>query len=320
MQTFEARRLQLFRDSGFLGRGIWMHDPRLDFRTYAIRRGDGPCPTVLIHGGMAEASVWYRLAPYLDGPVVIPDRPGHGLSGDIDYTGIDYAAHAVAWLDGVVEALGLAQVDLVGNSMGGYFAIVYALARPSRVRSLVLAGAPAGVDRKLPRFIHLWRMPITGHAIGAAIRRTRDPEQIRRRGLGSMCTHPERVSDRALEVQALSTDRPRWNATIRSMLRACSDFGGWRKRLSIRDAMATLEVPTLFAWGDRDSFSPPSSGQAIAEHMANARVEVLYDAGHLPQLDQPEALAAAIRRFQTETAWRPGYGADAPTLRMRVQP
>src|SRR5690606_7025750 len=80
-----------------------------------------------------------------------------------------------------------------------------------------------------------------------------------------------------------------------------SDLGGWRPALSIRDDVAALSAPTLFTWGDRDSFAPPSSGEDVARRMASASVEILTDSGHLPQLDAPAASAAAITRFFADT-------------------
>lgn len=294
---FEHDRLALFRAVGVSARSVWIDDRRLGCRTYAMQVGEGPCPTILVHGGMSEASVWYRLVPLLDTPLLLVDRPGHGLSSDVDYGRVDFRAHATSWLTGVLDGLGIEQANLVGNSMGGYFSTVFALEHPSRVRRLVLAGAPAGTDRELPLFLRLWRLPIIGHLFGLAMRTVRDPQQVRRRALGSMCRHPERVSDAAVLVQAAATRRPRWNAMMRSMIRAASDAGGWRESLSIREAMLSLTRPTLFAWGEHDSFAPPSSGEQIAARMNGARFEVIADAGHLPQLDQPEALAASIRRF-----------------------
>ena len=83
--AFEQDRLQLFREGGFAGESRWLDDPATGGRTYAITRGEGACPTVLVHGGIAEASVWYRLAPHLPGPVVIlSSRESLGRSLDRD--------------------------------------------------------------------------------------------------------------------------------------------------------------------------------------------------------------------------------------------
>ncbi len=69
---------------------------------------------------------------------------------------------------------------------------------------------------------------------------------------------------------------------------------GWRRQLMMRDDLAKLPVPTLFLWGDKDVFAPPSSGQDMAARMRNARIEVIPDAGHLPHLDRPDTVARHI--------------------------
>jgi pimeloyl-ACP methyl ester carboxylesterase len=309
-RQFERDRLELFRQAGFAGRSIWLDDPRLGVRTYAIARGESSCPTVLVHGGIAEASVWYALAPLLRGAVVIVDRPGHGLTSAIDYDGVDYRAHAAAWLAGVVDALGVSQVNLVGNSMGGYFSTAFALSHPTRVRRLMLAGAPAGIDRRLPFFLRAWGRPGLGRLVSAMMRSTRTPEQMRARVMAGLCSRPEAIPVEALRIALAAGTRPDWHATMRSMLRAVSDLGGWRRELSLREAMTTLAVPTLFAWGTRDSFAPPSSGHELAARMPEARVDEIDGAGHLPQLDDPAAVAASIQRFLDAPAARSAIAGD----------
>lgn len=65
----------------------------------------------------------------------------------------------------------------------------------------------------------------------------------------------------------------------------------------MRDDMTYLTVPTLFVWGDADAFAPPLSGRDMAARMPEAQIEVVPDAGHLPYLDRPDAVADAIIRF-----------------------
>jgi pimeloyl-ACP methyl ester carboxylesterase len=65
----------------------------------------------------------------------------------------------------------------------------------------------------------------------------------------------------------------------------------------MRDDLARLQVPTLFAWGDKDAFAPASSGEDMVSRMANAEIEIVADAGHLPYLDQPAAVAALLNPF-----------------------
>ncbi len=294
--AFERSRLDLFHRAGFAGESRRFEDGP-GRATYAVVRERGGRPTILVHGGLAEASVWTPLAGLLPGTVVIPDRPGHGLSTTIDYDGLDYRAAAVAWMKNLVDALGAPEVDLVGNSMGGFFSIVFALAYPERVRRVALVGAPAGLDRELPLMLRLWGQPVVGAAISKMVATTREPEQLRDRVYGPLCAHPERVSDEALRIAGAATSKPGWDVTVRSMLRAVTDAGGWRPALSIREDSTKLRVPTLFAWGDKDAFAPPSSGQAVAARMADARFDVIADAGHIPHLDQPEAVASVVRDF-----------------------
>ncbi|MGH2805260.1 MAG: alpha/beta fold hydrolase, partial [Thermoleophilaceae bacterium] len=72
------------------------------------------------------------------------------MSYPIDYREVDYRGAAAEWLLDLLDAIDADQVDLVGNSMGGFFSMAFAIAHPHRVRRLVLVGAPAGLDRDLP--------------------------------------------------------------------------------------------------------------------------------------------------------------------------
>jgi pimeloyl-ACP methyl ester carboxylesterase len=296
---FERERLALFAKNGFSAESRWLEDAS-GRKTYALVR-DGDAPTSLvIHGGLAEAGVWYALARHLSGKVAIPDRPGHGLTYPMDYTGVDYRKDAVAWMLHVVDSLGERQVDLVGNSIGGYFCLVFALAHPERVRRIALAGAPAGLDRELPLFLRLWGRPVVGNLVSRMVGGMKEPEDLRAKVLAPMVARPERIASDALEIMFRAGRKPGWHLMARSMLRAVSDLGGWRPEMSIREEVASLAAPTHFMWGDKDNFAPPSSGQDLARRMPNASFERLENAGHLPQLDVPETLGESIARFFAE--------------------
>jgi pimeloyl-ACP methyl ester carboxylesterase len=295
LATFERKRLSLFARNGFEGESRWVTD-RKGRRTYMIGRGKGSCPTVLVHGGLSQGSEWALLAGRLPGHVIIPDRPGCGLSYRIDYRGLDYRRAAIDWMRDLVDGIDAEQVDLVGNSMGGYFSIVLALAYPERVRRLVLVGMPAGIERWIPLFLRLWGNPI----LGLPIRQSRiaDAETLRKRVFGPLLVaHPERVPRDFLEIMVHAMALPDVDRSAYSLLRACTTLRGFRPELMLRDDMARLTVPALFLWGDADAFAPPSSGQDVVARMTNARVEILPDTGHLPHVDQPDAVAATIIKF-----------------------
>jgi pimeloyl-ACP methyl ester carboxylesterase len=102
-----------------------------------LEAGAGP-PVVLLHGGFGGAGNWHRTVGPLSlaHRVVVPDRPGYGLSALP--TGVD----EVAWLGDFLGALGLERAVLVGHAGGAALALGYARARPAAVRALALSDLP----------------------------------------------------------------------------------------------------------------------------------------------------------------------------------
>ena len=294
-KQFETRRLALLAAHGLDCRSVRIADDA-GRETYAVASGDGPCPTILVHGGLSQGGEWCTVAGKLTGPVVIPDRPGCGLSYPMDYTGVDYQADAARWLRSVVDHLGAEQVDVVGSSMGGYFGTVFALAHPERVRNLVLLGAPAGLDRWVPFPLRLLGLPGIGSFISRRMA-TSDPEKLRRGVFTSLVAHPERVPHDSLEVSAANQSFTSSQRCTHTMLHAALDFWGFRRELMLRESLAGLPVRTLFLWGESDSFASPQSGREVAQRMPDARFEVVEDAGHLVHFDAPDFVARHINEF-----------------------
>jgi pimeloyl-ACP methyl ester carboxylesterase len=75
--------------------------------------------------------------------LVVVDRPGFGLSGGFDYRRVDLRQHALAFLESVLDALGIERAAFVANSMGGLWSFWLALDRPERVTRLAQLGSPA---------------------------------------------------------------------------------------------------------------------------------------------------------------------------------
>ncbi len=296
LPTFERKRLRLFADNGFAGesRRVTGREGR---STYLIGGGEGPRPTILLHGGLSEASKWFLLAGRIPGRVIVPDRPGCGLSYRIDYRGLDFRMEATDWLLDLVNGLDADQVDLVGCSIGGFFSMAFATRHPDRVRRLVLAGAPAGLDTELPIFPRLWGNPIVGPAIGKLVAKTKSAEDLRKRVFPMLVAHPEDLPLEFLEIALAAQKLPGAGVAARTMLRSVTTMRGWRRQLMMREDLAKLPVPTLFVWGEKDAFAPPSSGEDMASRMAEATIEIIEDAGHLPFVDQPAAVAALVTPF-----------------------
>jgi len=294
-REFEERRLAAFRRRGFsgVGRRIPDHAGR---QTYIlVSEEKSACPTVLVHGGVGNTIEWADLAPKLETPLVIPDRPGFGLSYPTDYHRLDFRADAARWLLELTDGLAVDKIDLVGNSMGGFFAIAFAAAHPDRVRKLVLCGTAGGLFPKPGLFLQLWATP----GIGTLISRIqfRDTETLRKRAFGTYLMHPERIPADLLEVALLGINLPGTADTNQAIMQAVATIRGWRPQLRLESALATLPVPTLFICGDHDPLAGPDVGRDLTTRMPDARITVIPDAGHIPHLDQPEPVAAALNEF-----------------------
>lgn len=295
---FEQLRLTAFTDRGFAGEGRRVPD-RAGRESYALVSGDEPCPTILIHGGAGFTIEWAEIAARLDGPVVIPDRPGFGLSYPHDYHRGEFAADAARWLLELTDGLAVEQVDLVAGSMGGFFAIAFAAAHPKRVRRLVLTGASGGLFPRLGLFLQLWATP----GIGALISRIKfhDTETLRNRMFGSYLVHPDRLATDLLDVALAGINLPGTSETNRAILQAVATLRGWRPEMRLNDTLAALEPPTLFVWGDNDHVAPADLARDLTRRMPDAHLTVIPDAGHIPHIDQPDAVAATINGFLHQT-------------------
>src|SRR6476619_3920455 len=294
-REFEERRLAAFRRRGFsgVGRRIPDHAGR---QTYIlVSEEKSACPTVLVHGGVGNTIEWADLAPKLETPLVIPDRPGFGLSYPIDYRRLDFRADAARWLLELTDGLGVDKIDLVGNSMGGFFAIAFAGAHPDRVRKLVLCGTAGGLFPRPGLFLQLWATPGVGALISKI--RFRDTDMLRKRAFGSYLMHPVRIPDDLLEVALLGINLPGTADTNQAIMQAVATIRGWRPQLRLESALATLPVPTLFICGDHDPLAGPDVGRDLTTRMPDAHITVITDAGHIPHLDQPEPVAAALNDF-----------------------
>jgi pimeloyl-ACP methyl ester carboxylesterase len=293
-EQFGQLRLAAFTRRGFAGEGRRIPD-RAGRESYALVAGDGPGPTVLVHGGAGSTIEWAQIAARLDGPVVIPDRPGFGLSDPRDYHRADFRADSASWLLDLTDGLGAQQINLAGGSMGGFVAIAFAAAHPDRVRRLILVGSPGGLFRQIGLFLQLWATPGTGALISQI--KFRDTETLRKRMFSSYLAHPDRLPADLLEVALAGLNLPGTAQANRAILQAVATLRGWRPDMRLDDTLAALDVPTLFAWGARDQLARADVGRDLARRMRDAQLTMIEDAGHIPHIDQPDAAAAAINGF-----------------------
>ena len=259
---------------------------RPNLRAHVLEAGKGE-PVVFIHGGAAMA---VQFAPLLAGlqndfHCFAPDRPGCGLTDKIDYTGVPFRQHAVDVVRGLLDALKLPKAVIAGNSMGGYWALVFALAAPERVSKLVMLGGVAGSSRPPLR-----RPPNAGPP-------SLEASQLVYKNF--LMADGSRASREMLDADVARQALPEAARGWDSMIERLWQEGAGDKGLAfaLRPELARLKPSTLFLWGDKDIEGPASLAQEMAALAPRARCEVVPDSGHLIWLDQPERCARLLRDF-----------------------
>lgn len=261
--------------------------------TEAIELGSGD-PILLIHGGAGEAGHWLPLMGILaeSHRVIAVDAPGHGLADPCAFSGDLYALGA-RFIGEVLTALGISRAIVGGNSMGGLYAVGFAQAHPERVAQLLLIGAPAGTTRRAPLPLRLLRWPWT-RPLAAKVMRNRDTASVRARLGRLLVAHPDRLNE-ALVASFAATTARNVPSIIRFVSRAIGLRGRTRDGTMLAPHWAGLRVPVTFIWGDQDRADGPEAGERIVRGLTGSALIRVPGAGHQPALDDPAAVARAIR-------------------------
>jgi pimeloyl-ACP methyl ester carboxylesterase len=247
-------------------------------------------PVVVLHGFLEQGLAWDAVARQLGRRVVAPDHRGHGRSDHVGGGGWYHFWDYVGDVDHLVDHLG-GRVDLVGHSMGGTVAALFAGARPGAVRRLVLVdglGPPDTTARAVERargFLDHRRHPPEHGVIQdldeatGRIRAYNGVDEATARTLAARVTEPH-----------LEGLRWTWDALHRARMPTPFDAA-----LFIR-FLAEIRAPVLAVEGGRSPFVLPD-WDARAAAVADLRREVIPDAGHLLHHEVPDRLAATIRAF-----------------------
>jgi pimeloyl-ACP methyl ester carboxylesterase len=259
---------------------------------------------LLVHGAMSDACAWVPILPELarQHHVFAVDLPGHGLADPIDYTAVEMLEVASVFLRDVLDALGLPTANIAANSMGGLWSAHFAIDKPDRVSRLALVGAPLGVNLSLPTpfrvLIYALRLPLIGQPLARRMLSVPTREANRKIWGQIGVVHPERLDDALLDEDMASARRnaDSWLGLVRSF-----GSGGMvdaKRRLILGERWQSLNVPTVFLWGERDRFfGGPEKGEAIAAGNPNLRVIRFADSGHFLWIDDPDRVVGEIERF-----------------------
>lgn len=246
---------------------------------YQVIGGPADKPVLVFVNSLGtDFRIWRDVIVRLAGDfaIVLYDKRGHGLSevGQTPYSMEDLAVE----LAGLLDLLTVKNAYVCGLSIGGMIAQALSERRPDLVKALILCD--------------------TAHKIGTAETWNARIEKVEAEGI-------EAIADGVLEKWFTPAFRRPENTSFagyRNMLVRQPLTGYVATCAAVRDADLTevarhISVPTLCVVGDQDGSTPPELVLSTSRLIADARYEVITDAGHIPCIEQPEALTAVIRTF-----------------------
>ena len=244
---------------------------------YALAGPESGPPIVFSNSLGTDYRIWDEVVDRLAGAyrILLYDKRGHGLSGSPG--GPWRIEDHVLDLAGLLEHLSIRRATIAGLSVGGLIAQGLALSRPDLVARVVLCDTASRIGND-----ELWNIRI---------------EAVRASGIRTIA---DSVLERWFSPSYRSGSREfhKW----RNMLLGVSAEGYAKTCEAIRDAdytieTATLRLPALAIAGEFDGATPPDVVRATARLIPGCRFELIRNAGHLPCVEQPAALAALVSEF-----------------------
>jgi pimeloyl-ACP methyl ester carboxylesterase len=196
----------------------------------------------------------------------------------------------------VLDELGLQTSAIGGGSMGGTWALWYALARPERVRRLVLlTAAPLLPGTRSAAPVRVMAAPVVGDLLARVVKPNAKLVVRLMSAMGEKDTilrNPDLI-----ESMVAEGDDPIASAANLAELRAVTSPFGFRRSMRVHpDELRRLTVPTLVIWGDHDPVGSVKVAQETARLVPTAQLEVL-PAGHVPFLGHRDRVSELLSSF-----------------------
>jgi pyruvate dehydrogenase E2 component (dihydrolipoamide acetyltransferase) len=245
-----------------------------------LLRGEGQsgAPIVLIHGFGGDLNNWLfnHEALAADRAVYAIDLPGHG--GSSKDVGDGTLASLVGAVAGFVDGLGLANLHLVGHSLGGAVAVELAASRPDLCASVTLL-ASAGLGDEIN----------TGYVDGfIASDRRRQLKPFLEQLFADPSLVTRQLVDDVLKFKRLDGV----DGALRCV--AAGMIGDGKQALSLRDRLAGLEIPVQVIWGTGDGIIPVSHTGGLPDGVAVHRIDGV---GHMAMMEAASEVNRAIASF-----------------------
>ena len=175
-----------------------------------------------------------------------------------------------------IDFKGFDEVTLLGNSLGGHVALVYANDHPEKVKEMILTGSSGLYE----------------NAFGGSFPRREDKEYLREKI--SLTFYDPKMATDALVDECHEAVNNR-NKVIRIIAFAKSAI-----RHNMREDLPNISMPVCLIWGKNDTITPPEVAEEFHERLPNASLYWIDECGHAPMMEHPEKFNTLLSSWLEE--------------------
>ncbi|MEM9920651.1 MAG: alpha/beta hydrolase [Bacteroidota bacterium] len=239
---------------------------------YIETGGDGEI-LLLLHGLFGALSNFEGIIKHFTGKynVVVPMLPIFDLPiVKVSVSGlVDHVVEFVEYKD-------FDKVNVLGNSLGGHITLLYALACPDKINTIILTGSSGLFENSL----------------GSTFPKRGDYDFIKRKTEDTFYNPSIATKELVDDVYGIVNDR---NKAIRVIATAKSAI-----RHNLKDKLHQIKAPTLLAWGKEDNVTPAFVGEKFNELIDNSKLVLFDECGHAPMMELPDKFNAVLEKFLSE--------------------
>jgi pimeloyl-ACP methyl ester carboxylesterase len=267
--------------------GFDKHETTVDGERVVYLEGGHGDPVVLLHGLGGNKDAWDGFGKIItpSNHVFALDLPGFGDSARSEGGDYGYAAQVLR-LEKILRALGIRRFHLVGHSMGGGLAGLYAGSHPGDIQSLGLI-APTGIKTTEPSEYQ------------KQLEKKQDPLSVSDKAdfdrmLAFLFDSPPEIP--GIVARGLAKEAVRnapFNRRVGEKLLA-GDLA------FLEPVLPTLTMPVFVLWCDHDRIIHPSGADTLRSALPNANVQIMKGCGHLPHVERPDEAGRLYHGFLTD--------------------
>jgi pimeloyl-ACP methyl ester carboxylesterase len=238
-----------------------------------LEQGEGEI-LLLLHGLFGALSNWESAINHFSRKhrVIIPMLPIYDCPlKDSNLEGL------VRFVDEFVAFKQLSDLTLLGNSLGGHIALIYALKNPEKVKRMVLTGSSGLFE----------------DSMGGSFPKRGNYEYIRERVLYTFYDPNSATKELVDEVFDITNNNQKCLRIINIARSA--------QRHNLANDLPKLEMPTLLIWGLNDTITPPEVAHEFNRLLPNSTLRFIDKCCHAPMMERPEKFNAYLDQFLEET-------------------